>query len=367
MRFLYLVVLLLTSVFTFTVKAESDLGYSLQTPAPNSDGVFRVLIIHDMEGLSGQDDWHSALSLYEKEYANAQELLAGDVNAVADGLFAGGADEVHVADGHGGTNPEPDLRADLLDPRVVQVFRDQAFDTYTDLAEAGVYDAVAVVGMHAKTLSNGFLSHTIGLGTNFIFNGMSVTETEIIAFSFARVGVPVIFASGDDVHKEDLQRMPWVQYAQVKESENAYTIKKMLPLKKARALLKKKAKRAVADINNAKVMALNEPVAAAMQVVPPSNLSGLKGMPGLHYSDNRVDFIAKDFISAYLGTKNLAIYGYKAGNNKATIEHAAGVLGAKELSIQVWDLFGGRTLKYEAGEWQPTEKTAPKKDRYHGY
>ncbi len=367
MRFLYLFVLLLTSAFTFTVEAGSEQGYSLHAPTANKDGVIRVLIIHDMEGLSGQDNWRSAISLYEKEYAYAQELLAGDVNAVADGLFAGGADEVYVADGHGGTNPEPDLRAKLLDPRVQQVFRDQPFDTYTDLAEAGVYDAVAVVGMHAKTLRNGFLSHTIGLGTNFILNGMSVTETEIVAFSFARVGVPVIFASGDDVLEEDLYRMPWVQYAQVKESENAYKIKKMLPLNKARALLKKKAKRSVAEINSAKVMKLYEPVAAAMQVVPPSSLSGLKGIPGIHYSDNRVDFIAKDFISAYWGTLSLATYGYKSGVDEITKEYLYGLGDKTDLSKQVWGLIGDRTTRYEAGEWQPPVKDTPKKHRYHGY
>ncbi len=75
------------------------------------DGI-RVLVLHDMEGLSGQDDWKS-FNYGRPEYPHGQELLVADVNAVVDGLFAGGATEVHIVDGHGSGNPEPDVRADL--------------------------------------------------------------------------------------------------------------------------------------------------------------------------------------------------------------------------------------------------------------
>lgn len=37
----------------------------------------------------------------------------------------------------------------------------------------------------------------------------SITETELIALSWGRVGVPVIFASGDDRLAADLATMPW--------------------------------------------------------------------------------------------------------------------------------------------------------------
>ena len=56
---------------------------------------------------------------------------------------------------HGSGNPEPDVRRDLLDKRAVQVIRDSTFDAYVDPVAPNAYDAVAVVGMHAKTGSGG--------------------------------------------------------------------------------------------------------------------------------------------------------------------------------------------------------------------
>lgn len=57
-----------------------------------------------MEGLSGQDDPYSFLYGHP-EYPRGQRLLIQDVNAVIEGLFAGGAGSVTVADGHGSGNP----------------------------------------------------------------------------------------------------------------------------------------------------------------------------------------------------------------------------------------------------------------------
>ncbi|MEZ4587102.1 MAG: M55 family metallopeptidase [Gemmatimonadales bacterium] len=341
--------------------------YTLESPAANADGTIRVLIIHDMEGLSGQDDWRSALSYHEDEYRRGQELLAADVNAVVAGLFAGGADEVHVADGHGGTNPDPDLRTELLDPRATQVFRDVPFDPYVDLAEAGVYDAVAVVGMHAKTFSNGFLAHTVGLGTDLILNGRSVTETELIAFSFGRVGVPVVFASGDDVLRENLESMPWLRYAQVKESESAGRIKALLPLDEAHALLTELAKAAIEGLPEMKVMRLTAPIAAALRVREPASLAGLEGVPGIRYTADRVDFEAPDFLSAYHGLESLLSIASSAGRARAIADALADRGDGQEFGWAVFDRLAERTLAVEAGEWRPPAKPEAPRRRYHGF
>lgn len=93
-----------------------------------ADGL-RVLVLHDMEGLSGQTDWRTFDFQHTELYARGQEMLAGDINAVIDGLFAGGASEVQVVDGPGSGNPNPDVRADLLDARATQLLRADSFDT----------------------------------------------------------------------------------------------------------------------------------------------------------------------------------------------------------------------------------------------
>jgi D-aminopeptidase len=48
----------------------------------------------------------------------------------------------------------------------------------------GAYDAVAVVGMHAKTGSRGFASHTLTLGIGVVINERVITETELVGLSW---------------------------------------------------------------------------------------------------------------------------------------------------------------------------------------
>ena len=79
-------------------EVASEEPWSVADYAPPSDGL-RVLVIHDMEGLAGQSD-PSSFDFGTELYPTGQEWLVADVNAVVDGLFAGGATEVLIADGH---------------------------------------------------------------------------------------------------------------------------------------------------------------------------------------------------------------------------------------------------------------------------
>src|SRR5687767_12822854 len=110
----------------------------------------RVLLLHDMEGLAGEDDWRQFSYGYPEQYAKGRQLLTDDVNATIEGLVAGGATKIEVVDGHGSGNQEPDLLLDKLDKRAQMLYRDKPFDPYIDMIEPNVYDAVALVGMHAK-------------------------------------------------------------------------------------------------------------------------------------------------------------------------------------------------------------------------
>ncbi len=277
----------------------------------NADDGLRVLIIHDMEGLSGQDD-PSSFDFGTELYPTGQELLAADINAVVDGLFAGGATEVLIADGHGSGNPDPDVRADLLDPRATQIIRDESFDTYFDLPESEEIDAVAVVGMHAKTGSGGFASHTFTLGIDLLINGQSITETELVALSWGRAGVPVIFASGDDRLALDLETMPWIEFVTVKEATAADSANPR-PVDEVHGYMRAAAQRAVENLGSAKVMKVNTPIFASLHAVPPASLRFLDGVPGIDYEDDRLTFVTDDLREAYDGLVeivNVATVGY---------------------------------------------------------
>jgi hypothetical protein len=71
-----------------------DAGQTLGTPVPPPPGKLRVLVYHDMEGLSGQSDPQTFMFAHKEKYAEGRERLVADVNAVVDGLVKGGATAV---------------------------------------------------------------------------------------------------------------------------------------------------------------------------------------------------------------------------------------------------------------------------------
>src|SRR4051812_34157755 len=252
---------------------ESGSTTSFSSPTRRFAGApVRVLVYHDMEGLAGQDDWQTFLFSHPEKYPEGQKMLAADLNAVIDGLFAGGATQVDVVDAHGSGNPNPDVKRELLDPRAKQVFRDHAFDPYVDITEPNTYDAVVAVAMHAKTGSRGFASHTITLGMDMLLNDKPITESEIVGYSWGRVGVPIIFVSGDDHLREDLKVMPWIEFVVTKKATSASTVE-LRPVDSVHAEMREKAARAVRNLSRAKVMTLTTPMRAGLHAVPPASLA----------------------------------------------------------------------------------------------
>ena len=60
-------------------------AWTLESVTPDTTDGVRILVIHDMEGLSGQTD-PKTYFFGEKEYSQGQEMLVGDINAVIEGL-----------------------------------------------------------------------------------------------------------------------------------------------------------------------------------------------------------------------------------------------------------------------------------------
>ncbi|MGE0441926.1 MAG: M55 family metallopeptidase [Gemmatimonadales bacterium] len=328
-----------------------------------TDGI-RILVLHDMEGLAGEDD-PNQFFFGKPEYPHGQELLAADLNAVIEGLFQGGATAVDVVDGHGSGNPEPDVRRDLLDPRAQQVFRDQPFDSYFDLVTPGAYDAVAVVGMHAKTGSRGFASHTITLGIGVELNGRMITETELVAASWGRQRVPLIFASGDDRLAADLATLPWIEFVTVKTAHSADSVA-LRPVAEARTDLTAAARRAVENYRSGKTRAVRvrEPVRAGVRAVHPASLALLDGVPGIDYADSTVRFTSDSLGDAYRAIETLVGVATAAysGVLSGLVSRSA---GGPELMGGFLDTLVGQWFDYESGRWQAPTRPTPS-GRFHG-
>ncbi|MGH7506243.1 MAG: M55 family metallopeptidase [Longimicrobiales bacterium] len=345
--------------------AQDSAGRVLEAPPPVSAQGPRVLVYHDMEGLSGQGDPNTFSARHAEAYARGRELLTADVNAVIAGLFDGGAAVVHVVDAHGSGSPEPDLLLDELDERAEMVFRDAPFRQYVDLVAPDAYDAIAVVGMHAKTGSGGFASHTYTLGMDILMNGMSITETELIGYSWGRADVPVIFASGDDRLEADLAGpMPWVRFVVVKRATSASTAEPR-PVAEAHADLREQAKQALLARDEARVMRLTEPVRAALHAVAPATVAMLDGVPGVRVSGDTASFAATDFQAAYDGV--IALIGVsRAGYQSVLAETIRSRPDGAQIMSAYSDALFARWLDYESGRWTPPTAQPVAARRYHG-
>ena len=349
-----------------SAEGEPGIGRYLSAAAPDTDGVIKILVYYDMEGISGQNSMRS-LSFGNEEYNQVREYLTNDVNAVIDGLFSGGADEVHVVDAHGSGNPDPDILVDKMDERAELVSKDEPFEAYIELTEEGIYDGVAVVCMHSKTGGGGFAAHTYTIGMDWILNDMSINETEIIAYSWGRADVPVIFASGDDKLQEQLEWMEWLKYVRVKNAKGAGDAE-LIPFNEVHQAMREAAKQAVENIPNSKAIHLTLPIKAQLKAVYPARLDQLDGVPGITYEDQTVTFSAENFQEAYDGITALisvATRGY--------IRLLANVLNnqenAEKIRKEYVEKIDSIWVEVESGLWKPP--TPPEKEetkrKYFGY
>jgi D-amino peptidase len=172
----------------------------------------KLYLMTDMEAVAGvlnHDDWCMRTSQF---YEMGREFLTLETNAAIEGFFAGGATAVAVADGHGqgGINPK------LLDPRA-ELMRGwpQGFPFGLDSSYAGI----AWVGQHAKAGTEySHITHTQWF--NYIdlrVNGVSIGEFGQMALCAAELGVPVIFAAGEEAFAKEVQALtPWAETTSVK-------------------------------------------------------------------------------------------------------------------------------------------------------
>jgi D-amino peptidase len=186
------------------------------SPALSQQKSLKVVLLYDMEGVSGATSVRHTDFGANPEYEEARKSLTADVNAAIAGLKAGGATEIIVVDGHGsGNSQSPDvLEAELLPPAKM-ISRDRPFDIYMDSYDQSV-DAIVAIAMHAGAGNPaGFLSHTYTIeDIQYRVNGTPFNETMIMAMGAARFGIPMIMVSGDDQLEKEIRRfLPWVKYA----------------------------------------------------------------------------------------------------------------------------------------------------------
>lgn len=153
-----------------------------------------VLIMTDLEGISGVDTMEMVSEEGTPEHRLARERLMLDLNAAVQGAVKGGAGKVYVMDGHGGGN---NFIKEMLDPHAVQIKGRE----WQELLKGGRISAYLEVGVHAMAGTiNGFLDHTQSSKEwhNYIVNGRRCGEIAQGAIFTGAFDVPFIMVSGDE-------------------------------------------------------------------------------------------------------------------------------------------------------------------------
>ncbi len=156
----------------------------------------KVYITTDMEGISGivsEEQTFRTGSLYER----GKKLFVGDVNAAVEGAYAGGADEIIVADFHAGWY---NIMIDELSPKAKLLSGGAGGGpkfAYLDSSS----DVMLCIGYHAKAgTQSAVLEHTMNSRewTYCKVNGEEVGELALDAAMAGFYDVPVVMVSGDD-------------------------------------------------------------------------------------------------------------------------------------------------------------------------
>jgi len=219
----------------------------------------KVFISVDMEGITGVVT-SEQLGPTGFEYAKFREFMTGEVLAAIQGAREAGATEFVVADSHGNMQNllidrfPPDVMIVRGSPRPLEMM--QGIDS--------TFSAAMFIGYHSATTNPaGVRAHTISSATfaAIELNGAPMAESGLNAAAAGYFGVPVVLVSGDDQAVGEVQKLLGdVEGAVVKKSIGFHAAMTMTP-EAGQALIRAKAKAAVARLKDFKPYQVRGPYA----------------------------------------------------------------------------------------------------------
>jgi len=251
----------------------------------------KILISTDIEGVAGvvhPDQTRAG----NPEYERARRWMTQEANAAVVGAFDGGATAVLVNDSHGGYR---NLLPDELDPRARCVLgKPRPLGMMSGL-ETGC-DAVMLIGYHARSQAAGVLAHTINslAFARLWLNDSELGEAGLYGALAGEMGVPVIFASGDDAFADETrQLLPHCSFVVTKESDGRHSAVSLSPQASCAAIANG-ARQAMNTLAQAQPFRLPPPIITRLQVHTPAFADLFCQWPTLE----RVDPVTLQFTSA---------------------------------------------------------------------
>lgn len=158
----------------------------------------KLAVLSDLEGASGVRNPHECYPNFSEYQAYGVPNQQDDANAAAEGLAAGGADEVVVVDGHL-------LGHNLLSGGIARAGR-LSQGTLLDELQSGELSGVFLTGVHGKTgTPNSFSSATIAPFVAARLDGDVIGDELLVGYLCGAFGVPLLGVSGDWVACEEIQ------------------------------------------------------------------------------------------------------------------------------------------------------------------
>lgn len=256
----------------------------------------KVFISVDMEGISGIGT-PKMVSRSGKDYALGRELATADVNTVVDAIFELGPAEILVNDSHGDMQ---NLLHTRLDPRVQYIQGHiKPLGMVEGLDES--FDAVIFLGYHARAgTENGFIAHT-GSGSvkGLWINGVEVGEGGLNAHFAGALGVPVVLAQGDSTFADQINRLFEVRTVVNKYAVGS-SVARLVHPEIARADLRSTTLAAMAELDSASPLEVQEPVDVRMRFASTTRADILQAIPGMLRIDGwTVEYEAATMDEAY--------------------------------------------------------------------
>jgi D-amino peptidase len=203
----------------------------------------KVYILTDLEGVSGISDFERQCWPHSPDFAQAQALLTGEVNAAVQGAVEAGASQVLVCDAHyQGHNilferlhPAAELIQGSMRPHWLPWIEEE-------------FDAFIQLGAHAMAgTPHAALCHSMELDiVRITMNGQIIGEIGMAAAAAGSLGMPTILVSGDQAAVAEMQALvPETEGVVVKRSLSRGLSRHLAP-ERAQVLIREGISRALA-------------------------------------------------------------------------------------------------------------------------
>lgn len=263
----------------------------------------RILIMSDMEGVSGIVTWGQVTG-GEPMYEEGRKLYTEEINAAVRGAKRAGASEIVAVDCHGAGKDWSfnSYIHELLDPDCEYVTH-HPWGRYVEMLEKGC-DAVLLVGMHARSgTPDGVLCHTISTVKwhNLWFNDDLVGEIGVNAAVCGHYGCPVALVTGDEATCREGQEIlgEGITTVAVKKGLSRYSARNIPPIR-ARQMIEEGAYHSLQNLGKLQPYIPAKPTTITIEIDTPDKVADFKGRYGVEIVEPlKVQSRGQDWMEAW--------------------------------------------------------------------